>query len=202
MFGSIDRKRLVKKGLACQKQRRKPTQKEWMRKLDTNLWVKVSILGLFVLVLALLIFSGLNQEPAKFFLIGFLVFVTAVAELWINHPETFQKNSRVGLVFGTMLFHLCAAKLIMVFCSDPRGCLAPEFGVLVIPYALAPLVLSVLLGKKYGLYAAGFVCLWSSLLFRSVGAFLLLMSLISVFISVSGSIMVRLLDRMLATVLF
>ena len=159
MFGSSDRKRLIKKGLACSKQRRKPTQKEWMRKLDTNPWIKTSILGLFVLILALLIFSSLNQEPAKFFLIGFLVFLTAVAQLWINFPETFQKNSRVGLVFGTMLFHLCAAKLIMVFCSDPRGGLPPEFGVLVIPYALAPLVLSVLLGKNYGLYAAVFVSL-------------------------------------------
>src|SRR5258707_1833352 len=197
MFGSIDRKRLVKKGLACQKQRRKPTQKEWMRKLDTNLWVKVSILGLFVLVLALLIFSGLKQEPAKFFLIGFLVFLTAVAELWINHPETFQKNSRVGLVFGTMLFHLCAAKLIMVFCSDPRGGLPPEFGVLVIPYALAPLVLSVLLGKNYGLYAAVFVSLWSSILFRGVDAFLLVMSLISGFISVFVTIQVRRRSRLL-----
>jgi hypothetical protein len=99
MFGSSDRKRLIKKGLACSKQRRKPTQKEWMRKLDTNPWIKTSILGLFVLILALLIFSSLNQEPAKFFLIGFLVFLTAVAQLWINFPETFQKNSRVGLVF-------------------------------------------------------------------------------------------------------
>jgi cyclic-di-AMP phosphodiesterase PgpH len=202
MFGSIDRKRLIKKGLACQKQRRKPTQKEWMRKLDTNPWVKVSILGLFVLVLALLIFSGLNQEPAKFFLIGFLVFVTAVAELWINHPETFQKNSRVALVFGTMLFHLCAAKLIMVFCSDPRGGLPPEFGVLVIPYALAPLVLSVLLGKNYGLYAAVFVSLWSSLLLRGVDAFLLVMSLISGFIAVFVTIQVRRRSRLLRAGLY
>src|SRR5260370_17830894 len=139
MVGSIDRKGLVKKGLACQKQGGKPAQKEWMRKLDTNLWVKVSILGLFVLVLALLIFSGLNQEPAKFFLIGFLVFVTAVAELWINHPETFQKNSRGGLVFGTMLFHLCAAKLVMGFCRDPRGGLPPDVGVLLLPSPFAAL---------------------------------------------------------------
>ena len=202
MFGSIDRKRLIKKGLACQKQRRKPTQKEWMRKLDTNPWVKASILGFFVLVLALLIFSGLNQEPAKFFLIGFLVFLTAIAQLWINYPETFQKNSRVGLVFGTMLFHLCAAKLIMVFCSDPRGGLPPEFGVLVIPYALAPLVLSVLLGKNYGLYAAIFVSLWSSLLLRGVDAFLLVMSLISGFIAVFVTIQVRRRSRLLRAGLY
>jgi cyclic-di-AMP phosphodiesterase PgpH len=184
MFGSFDRKRLIKKGFACQKQRRKPIERDWIRKLDSNPWVRACILGTFVLVLALLILSGLNQEPAKYFLIGLLVFLTAVAQLWINYPETFRKNSRVGLVFGTMLFHLCAAKLVMVFCSDPRGGLAPEFGVLLIPYALAPLVLSVLLGKNYGVYAAVFVSLWSSILFRGVDAFLLVMSLISGFIAV------------------
>ena len=52
MFGSKDRKRLIKKGLACNKQRRKSTQKEWMRKLDTNPWVKTGMFVAFVLVLA------------------------------------------------------------------------------------------------------------------------------------------------------
>ena len=201
MFGSSDRKKLVKKGLACQKQRRKPTQKEWMRKLDTNPWVRASILAGFALVLALLIFTGLNPEPAKYFLIGLLVFLTAIAQLWINHPETFHKNSRIGLVFGTMLFHLCAVKLVLLFCSGPRG-LAPEFAVLLIPYALAPLVLSVLLGKNYGLYAAVFVSLWSSILFRGIDAYLLVMSLISGFIAVFVTIQVRRRSRLLRAGLY
>ena len=58
-------------------------------------------------------FFGRTSDPAKYFLIGLLVFVTAVAQLWINHPETFQKNTRVGLVFGVLLFHLTVAKLVM-----------------------------------------------------------------------------------------
>ena len=101
-----------------------------------------------------------------------------------------------------MLFHLCVAKLIMVFCSDPHGRLRPEVGVLVIPYALAPLVLSVLLGKNYGLYAAVFVSLWSSLLFRGVDAVLLVMSLISGFIAVFVTIQVRRRSRLLRAGLY
>ncbi|HZC59982.1 MAG TPA: HDIG domain-containing protein [Chthoniobacterales bacterium] len=197
MFGISDRKKLVKKGLACPKMRRKTTQNEWMRKLELDPFVKAGIFGIFVLVLGLLIFSGEHPDPAKYFLIGLLVFLTAVAQLWINHPNTFQKNSRVGLVFGVILFHLCVAKVVMILSTQSQGGLPKEFGVLLIPFALAPLVLSVLLGKNLGLYAAVFVSLWSSILFRGVDAFLLVMSLISGFIAVFVTIQVRRRSRLL-----
>jgi putative nucleotidyltransferase with HDIG domain len=197
MFGISDRKKLVKKGLACPKMRRKTTQNELMRKLESDPFVKAGIFGIFVLVLALLIFSGEHPDPAKYFLIGLLVFLTAVAQLWINHPNTFQKNSRVGLVFGVILFHLCVAKVVMILSTQSQGGLPKEFGVLLIPFALAPLILSVLLGKNLGLYAAVFVSLWSSILFRGVDAFLLVMSLISGFIAVFVTIQVRRRSRLL-----
>jgi membrane-associated HD superfamily phosphohydrolase len=168
-----------------------------MRKLESNPWMKTGIFGVFVLVLALLIFSGEHPDPAKYFLIGLLVFLTAVAQLWINHPDTFLKNSRVGLVFGVILFHLCVAKLVMVLSTQSQGGLPKEFGVLLIPFALAPLILSVLLGKNLGIYGAIFVSLWSSILFRGVDAFLLVMSLISGFISVFVTIQVRRRSRLL-----
>ena len=202
MFGSANRKRLVKKGFACSKIRRKPTQNEWMRKLESNAWVKAGIFCLFVLVLALLIFSGEHPDPAKYFLIGLLIFLTAVAQLWINHPNTFRRNSGVGLVFGVILFHLCVAKLVMVISTQSQSGVPREFGVLLIPFALAPLVLSVLLGKNLGIYGAIFVSLWSSILFRGVDAFLLVMSLISGFISVFVTIQVRRRSRLLRAGLY
>ena len=197
MFGISNRKKLVKKGLACPKMRRKSTQNEWMRKLESDPFVKAGIFGVFVLVLALLIFSGEHPDPAKYFLIGLLVFATAAVQLWINHPTTFQRNSRVGLVFGVLLFHLCVAKVVMILSTQSQGGLPQEFGVLLIPFALAPLILSVLLGKNLGLYGAVFVSLWSSILFRGVDAFLLVMSLISGFIAVFVTIQVRRRSRLL-----
>jgi len=164
-----------------------------MRRLEVNPWVKTAIFGAFVLGLAVLIFSGEHPDPAKYFLIGLLIFVTAVAQLWINHPETFEKNSRVGLMFGVILFHLVVAKLVTVVTGQNNG----PIGVLLIPYALAPLVLSVLLGKNNGIYAVIYVSLWSSILFRGIDAFLLVMSLISGFISVFLTIQVRRRSRLL-----
>jgi putative nucleotidyltransferase with HDIG domain len=196
MFGS-DRKRLIKKGFACTKLRRKPTQKEWQRRLESDPWVKVGIFAAFLAVLALLIFYSQQADPAKTYLIGLLIFVTAVAQLWINHHETFLKNSRLCLVFGVILLHLCVAKFMMVFSSQANGGLPIEIGILLIPFALAPLVLSVLLGKNHGIFGAIFVSLWSAILFRGIDPFLLVMSLISGFISVFVTIQVRRRSRLI-----
>jgi uncharacterized domain HDIG len=62
---------------------------------------------------------------------------------------------------------------------------------LITPYAFAPLVLSVLLGRQHGLYAAFFVSLWSSMLFGPIDAPLLITSLISGFTAVSLTLQVR-----------
>jgi Predicted membrane-associated HD superfamily hydrolase len=52
-------------------------------------------------------------------------------------------------------------------------------------------VLSVLLGRQHGLYAAFFVSLWSSMLFGPIDAPLLITSLISGFTAVSLTLQVR-----------
>ena len=62
---------------------------------------------------------------------------------------------------------------------------------LITPYAFAPLVLSVLLGRHHGLYSAFFVSLWSSMLFGPIDAPLLITSLISGFTAVSLTLQVR-----------
>ena len=64
-------------------------------------------------------------------------------------------------------------------------------GWLLAPYAFAPLVLSVLLGRDHGLYAAVFVSLWSSVLFGRIDASLLVISLISGFTAVYLTLQVR-----------
>jgi putative nucleotidyltransferase with HDIG domain len=64
-------------------------------------------------------------------------------------------------------------------------------GWLLAPYAFAPLVLSVLLGRNHGLYAAVFVSLWSSVLFGRIDASLLVISLISGFTAVYLTLQVR-----------
>jgi putative nucleotidyltransferase with HDIG domain len=152
----------------------------------------VIVLAAFIAGLAFLIFSGQQPEPTKNFVIALLFFATAIVQLWINQPRTFSQNSRVFLVLGTIFVQLAATKAILVLSSEHAfKFLTPEMGWLLAPYAFAPLVLSVLLGRNHGLYAAVFVSLWSSVLFGKIDAPLLVISLISGFTAVYLTLQVR-----------
>ena len=162
MFHFFERKRLVRKGLASAKIRRRRTRSELGQMLETGQAVKGGIFVLFCIGLALLIFYGAVDPAAKKLVIALLIFATALAQLWVNHPVTFASNSRISLMFGAMLTHLTVTK--MIFVLGHHGAIPEDYVLLVVPYALAPLVCSVLLGKNQGLYAATFVSLWGSII--------------------------------------
>ena len=100
MFDFLKRRRLLKRGLASKKQRRRRTRNELLHSLEYAVFVKIVILAAFIAGLAFLIFTSDQLEPTKSFVIALLFFATAVAALWINHPKSFSQNSRVFLVFG------------------------------------------------------------------------------------------------------
>ena len=192
MFDFLKRGRLIRRGLASRKIRRRRARSELARNLEYAPYMKALIFVVFAGGLAFLVFSGQQPEPTKNFVIALLVLVTAITQLWINQPKTFSQSSRILLVFGVILAQLTVTKLLLVICSSGNyQFLKPEMGGLITPYAFAPLVLSVLLGRHHGLYAAFFVSLWSSILFGPIDAPLLVTSLISGFTAVSLTLQVR-----------
>src|SRR6266480_15509 len=193
MFDYLKRGRLIRRGLALRKmRRRRRARSELMRNLENATYVRVFLLALFAAGLAFLVFSGQQPEPTKNYVIALLVLATAITQLWINQPKSFYQNSLLLLVFGVILAQLTVTKLLLVICnSGDYRFLKPEMAGLITPYAFAPLVLSVLLGRQHGLYAAFFVSLWSSMLFGPIDAPLLLTSLISGFTAVSLTLQVR-----------
>jgi cyclic-di-AMP phosphodiesterase PgpH len=192
MFDFLRRNRLVRRGLASRKTRRRRTRNELAQSLESAAYVKVLIFAGFVAGLAFLIFSGQQPEPTKNFVIALLFLAIAMTQLWINQPKTFSQNSRVFLVFGIILVQLAVTKLLFVLCNgDTFRFLRPEMAGLIAPYAFAPLVLSVLLGRNHGLYAAVSASLWSSVLFGKIDAPVLVTSLISGFTAVYLTLQVR-----------
>ena len=192
MFDFLKRGRLIRRGLASRKVRRRQSRGELTRTLESSAYIKMLIFAMFAGGLAFLVFSGQQPEPTKNFLIALLVLATAITQLWINQPKSFAQSSRILLVFVIILVQLAVTKLLLVICNSGNyRFLKPEMAGLITPYALAPLVLSVLLGRQHGLYAAFFVSLWGSMLFGPIDAPLLITSLISGFTAVSLTLQVR-----------
>src|SRR5881398_2308474 len=198
MFDFLRRRRLLRRGLASKKTRRRRTRNELMRNLENSPYIKVLIFAMFAGGLAFLVFSGKQPEPTKNFVIALLVLATAIVQLWINQPLTFLRSSRLLLVFGVIFVQLAATKFLLVLCnSGSFNFLRPETVGLIAPNAFAPLLLSVLLGRNHGLYAAVFVSLWSSILFGKVDAPLLVCGLISGFTAVYLTLQVRKRSRLI-----
>ena len=198
MFDFLKRSRLVKRGLASRKTRRRRSTNELLHSLEYAPYNKWLIFAGFIAGIAFLIFSGQQPEPTKNFVIALLFFATALTQLWINQPTTFLRSSRLLLVFGVIFVQLAATKLVLILCNSGNyPFLRPETGGLIAPYAFAPLVLSVLLGRNHGLYASVFVSLWSSILFGKVDAPLLVCGLISGFTAVYLTLQVRQRSRLI-----
>ena len=119
MFDFLKRGQLVRRGLASKKTRRRRTRNELLRTPGIfALRQSVDHSVGFVAALAFLVFSGQQPEPTKNFVIALLFLRTALTQLWINQPRTFSQNSRVLLVFGTILVQLAVTKIVLVLCNS------------------------------------------------------------------------------------
>ncbi|MFN2507749.1 MAG: HD family phosphohydrolase [Chthoniobacterales bacterium] len=198
MFEFLKRSQLVKRGLASGKTRRRRITNELMQKLEFQPYSKGLIFAIFVAGLALLTFGGEQPEPTKTFLVGLLFFAAAVIQLWINQPKTFMRSSRLLLVFGAIFVQLAITKILVLLSeSGTFAALKPGMAALLAPYALAPLTLSVLLGRNHGLYAAIFVSLWTRILFGGFDAPLLACALVASFTAVFLTLQVRRRSRLI-----
>jgi len=204
MFGFFERHRLIRKGLASSKTRRRRPQNDMLRSLEDGMLTKVFTFTVFIVGLWLLINYNVERSTAERFLIALLVFFVALAQLWVNHPNTFRSNSRIALMFGSILAQLIVTKALLIFAV--KGTMDPQMAVLLVPYALSPLICSVLLGKNHGLYAATFVSLWSSVIYQGSNvaffqggnaAVFLVMSLICGFVAVFLTLEVRRRSRLM-----
>src|SRR6266478_3401934 len=145
MFDFLKRGRLIRRGLASRKIRRRRPRSELARNLEYAPYMKALIFVVFAGGLAFLVFSGQQPEPTKNFVIALLVLATAITQLWINQPRTFSQSSRILLVFGVMLVQLALTKFSFVLCSGGVLHLQPEMPAL--PFGFCRL-LSVTSGRS------------------------------------------------------
>lgn len=127
-------------------------------RLDNSQWLRFSILGAAVLALIVLVDAPVRgshffHERYKGLLVGVLILGTAFFHLFLGHKDrVFGRNCRLLLVFGMVFGQLALMKLLQHWLISYLGV---EFGHvgLFLPLATAPLVLSVLLGQRAGIFA-------------------------------------------------
>ncbi len=197
MLGFFERQRLVRKGLASSKIRRRRTESEWVETLEHGLTAKLGVIAGFIVGLALLVWADPQPRPMLQVIYAVLIFCTALAQVWIAHPRTFASNSRLLLLFGICLLHLVLIKAVLGMADSQvqtagviTGLERQQLWRLLAPLAFAPLALSVLLGAGHGLYAAIFVTLWGMIVSRHSDPAIMVMSLLvgftGVFVTLSA----------------
>src|SRR5262249_47633005 len=157
MFDFLKRGRLVRRGLASRKMRRRRAGSELRRNLEYSPYTKVVIFAVFVGVLAFLGVSGQQTEPTKNFVIALLVLATAITQLWINQPKSFSRGSRILLIFGVILVQLAVTKLLLVLCnSGSYRFLKPEMAGLIMSCSFWPLFVSGFFRRYYRIFCGVF----------------------------------------------
>ena len=182
MLGFFERQRLVKKGLAPQKTRRRVTESELLDTLEHGLVAKVLLLGAFAIAFCWLILLHTTDLPSEILVVAVLIFGTAAAHLCLNRPEIWGRNSRLLLLLLVMFAHLGAMKWCFLASNEAlivSGNAVPDslgrfikrdMWRLAVPFSFAPLLISVLLGRAMGVFVTVFCTLMSIPTLASIDA--------------------------------
>ncbi len=159
---AIKRWRLAQRGLSSGKKRRVYSENAVIQALEDSLWVKLALFAAFatscgVMVLRSAERTSFAAEPMKGALYGLVIAVAAILMFQVSLQTSCRRNSRVVLVLGGLLAHLFCLRIVMALVDG--GHIPESFRFLIVPYAFAPILHSVLLGRAVGAFSAVFVTL-------------------------------------------
>ncbi|MES2706825.1 MAG: HDIG domain-containing metalloprotein [Verrucomicrobiota bacterium] len=170
MWDFLKRQKLQRKGYSCGKKRREQNRSEWVEALSGSPYVRALIVAAFVCAMGMMVrmldgssvFWNLGDGP----LIGIgclgTIILMAVAHLRIYLSPCYASNGRFLLTFLALLLQLT---LLQGTAFLVRLNQFPESSVIYFaPLALAPMVLTLLLGPPHGLFAVIYGSLLGTLL--------------------------------------
>ncbi len=167
-WDTFKRWRLAQQGLSSGKKRRVYDADDQLRALLANSrWVNWFLCILFVVCYAgLCSFQSygtfLADNPTKSALTAMAVAVTGLLMIQTNQGEVMKKNNVLFLLLGGVILHLFVVKGISLW-VDANGA-SKQYKLLLVPFALAPMVHSILLGRRAGTFSAVFVSVAGTLL--------------------------------------
>ncbi|MCB1225673.1 MAG: HDIG domain-containing protein [Verrucomicrobiales bacterium] len=175
MFDSFRRAKLQREGLSCGRKRRKHQKGEITDWLRTNpaaaaLLFAFFFIGVgFFMRLGTKVTDGLVPPGLMIYTCAGAVLTAMVIHLRVVLRDLVTDNQRLTLVLGALLVHLGLVVMVLdyAFAEEWSRALA----VMTLPHIVAPMLLSVLMGRKVGLFAAIYATLLGVLIAVAVNPF-------------------------------
>ena len=101
--------------------------------------------------------TSFADDPLKGTLYGFIIAITAIVMFQVSLQTSCRRNSRVVLVLGGLIGHLVMVQVAMRLVD--AGHIPEVYRFFFVPFALAPMLHGVLLGRAVGAFSAVFVTL-------------------------------------------
>lgn len=166
-WDAIKRWRLAQQGLSSGKKRRVHSENPVVQALEESLWVKLALYATFavasgVMVLKASAGTAFAEDPLKGAIYGFIISITAIVMFQVSLQTSCRRNSRVVLVLGGLIGHLILIRLAMGLADS--GNIPEVYRFFFVPFALAPMLHGVLLGRAVGSFSAIYVTLIGCLL--------------------------------------
>lgn len=172
MFESIRRAKLQREGLSCGKTRRKHQEGDLVDELRTHPAATVGVYVLFFAAIGFLMklaagaVPGTVQPQITAYLCAAVIAGAMVVHLLVALREEVADNTELVLVLGTLLLQLGASVVMTDF--GYQNSWSGALLILALPHALCPMVLSVILGRKIGLFGAIYSTLLGAMVFAGI----------------------------------
>jgi len=185
----LERRRLVRKGLACDKTRLSHSDDTLQSWADTSWKVRFALLAFFLILLHVGVAWGRWGTNVEDQILAFIVFIAGLMLLELDSQSVLQSNSRLLLLFGAIWFNLMVIKGIFLWRAPGDPTAMAQFYFLC-PSTFAPFLITLLLGTRVALFSVVLVSMLAPLLIDRSFTFLLV-SMLSGFTAVYFSQNVR-----------
>jgi len=189
IFDFNSRLKLERQGLSSGKRRRKVQETGFLVDLEDAMWAKAALFGTFSVGTILFILLAraddalFREDPLESVLLIGSIIVTLVIQFLVSHSSSFASNRRVLLTLAAIFLHLVLIRL--AFAPVQPAVLPEKFRYVLPAYAMAPMALSILMGRSHGTFVAIYVSLLGALLVGADKAFeFTVLSLVSGFVAV------------------
>ncbi len=163
----IKRWRLAREGLSSGKKRRVHSENPVIQALEDSFWVKLALYATFAIGSAVLVLkssggTAFAAAPLKGASYGLIIAITAIVMFQVSLQDRCRRNSRVVLVLGGLVGHLLMVRAVMGLVDV--GTIPEIFRFFAVPFALAPMLHGVLLGRAVASFSVVYVTLIGCLL--------------------------------------